>query len=257
MILLTGAVGFVGMNLYDALDQPHNIAMVDPRMSDSESLEGALKEDIEVVFHLGAISDTTCEDYSALSATNVALPCRLAEFCHGKNIPFIYASSASVYGNGDGPLNAYAHSKAAFDNEISSQPPRCPWYGLRFFNCYGPGEEHKGAQASMVHQFLNGRKEMFCPDARRDFIHVDDVVSVMIWMWRNLPPSGIYDVGTGRSRSFRELANLTQPLCGVVGMPKSLEGKYQFNTCADLAKLRDAGYSKGFLSLEEGLMLCA
>lgn len=269
MILCTGTEGFIGKHLTNAL-YPRPILCIESRQPPQCALiiEETLKTfgpDIEAVFHLGAISDTTCEDGDALRETNIVFSGRLADFCESKNIPFVYASSASVYGNGNGPLNQYAHSKWFFDEKVM-QPARwpMPWYGLRFFNVYGPGEEHKGKQMSMVSQLIREAKEegsatLFDIDAKRDFVHVDDIISVMIWMWKNRPASGIYDVGTGIAEPFEAIpmaiAKLTNKNLNMVRIPfpESLKGKYQFHTQADLTKLRAAGYSAPFLTLEEGI----
>jgi len=279
MILVTGHNGFIGSHLWRALEYQHvdiEVIGMDPRgmgfkpdeVPDIIRLYG---NDLEAVFHLGAISDTTCDDEDALFNTNNYLPMQLAQFCNMRNIPLIYASSASVYGNGQGPLNAYARSKATFDawRENVRLPNAAPWYGLRFFNVYGPGEAHKGKQASMVHQLIEQARDtgwcnIFEGDAfdkflARDFVHVDDVVSVMLWLWKNRPASGIYDVGTGVSRSFESihiaLCEQGKKHLGLryIPFPDSLNGKYQFRTQADLSKLRAAGYDKPFLSLEEGI----
>lgn len=274
MILCTGTEGFIGKHLMNAL-YPRPMLCIDPRQPPQCALiiDEALKTfgpDIEAVFHLGAISDTTCEDTFALWGANVNLSGKLANFCAKKSIPFIYCSSASVYGNEAPhikPLNSYAWSKAEFDALTDGLIMPEHWYGLRLFNCYGPGEEHKGKQASMPFQLIQRAHrrevmEIFKPDAQRDFVHVDDVVSVMLHMWRARPPSGIYDVGTGNARSFEKVAQIVQsnfvgrdPMCAYkeIPFPESLEGKYQFHTQADLTKLRAAGYDKPFLSLEQGM----
>lgn len=260
MILVTGHAGFIAGHLMRRLPQAVGCD------KDDDIADLLKMGNWEAVFHLGAISDTTCEDAIALSLNNMLLPARLWAFCADRQIPFIYASSASVYGNGDGPLNPYAKSKLDFDR-VAEVAERCPlhWYGLRFFNVYGPGEDHKGKQASMVHQLIErGRKRqplsIFAPDAQRDFIHVDDVVNVMLWLWKNRPVSGIYDVGTGRPCSFMAMARIVaeqfahKPDIGWSNdIPANLAGKYQFHTQADLSKLRDAGYHAPFLSLEEGV----
>ncbi len=255
-ILLTGAAGFIGRHLTRGLraaGYDEEIRTSDPRAPYVEMNLDALEDGYEAIFHLGAISDTTCEDFNALLETNVRLPLKLAAWAGDRRIPFIYASSASVYGNGDGPLNRYAESKAAVDEAMDGRGWG-QWWGLRFFNVYGSGEAHKGAQASMVHQFINGRKTVFAPDSQRDFVHVSDVVKVMLWLWRTRPASGIYDVGTGQARSFTELiAALGLTDVEVVAMPESLKGKYQFHTEADLTKLRQAGYTEPFLPLEAGI----
>lgn len=209
------------------------------------------------VICMAGISDTTCQDEKALWQVNVRMLCQLSDDCRRANLPFIYASSASVYGNGGRPLNLYAKYKSEYDDIVSGQAAKPKhWYGLRFFNVYGDGESHKGKQASIVIRLLSGDlKDVFALDTTRDFVHVSDCVAVARWLLQTLPPSGIYDVGTGVSRSIREVISLTGAKTTEVPMPKSLEGKYQFHTQADLTKLRDAGYTKPFLSLEEGIDL--
>ena len=209
---------------------------------------------IEGVFHLGAISDTICEDWNALYETNVLLSAKLSFFCAQRQIPFLYASSASVYGNGAGALNKYAKSKREFDDLMEGQCAKSPyWYGLRFFNIYGPGEEHKGKQASIPSQMMRGHRTLFDIDAKRDFIYVDDVVSVMLHMWKERPASGIYDVGSGTARDFRDIAAIICPgEFELIPLPSTLSGKYQFHTQADLTKLRQAGYTKLFPDARTG-----
>lgn len=207
---------------------------------------------------MAGISNTTEQDEGLLEEANVRWPIQLFGDALRAGLPFIYAGSASVYGNGEGPLNAYARSKMNLDAYMEhTAGDQVPWYGLRFFNVYGPGEAHKGKQASMPFQLLEQSKagycEIFAPTASRDFIHVDDVVSVAQWMLENRPPSGIYDVGTGVTRTFRDLANCFDADIRIIPMPASLYGKYQTRTQADLTKLRAAGYGKPFLSLEEGI----
>lgn len=206
---------------------------------------------------MAGISDTTCEDWSTLHQVNVTMPAQLSSDAFRHNLPFIYASSASVYGNGDGPLNPYAESKDRLDRFMLEKAPEgVRWYGLRFHNVYGPGEAHKGKQASLVWRLAKGElTEVFEPQAKRDFIHVSDVRHVVEWLLTALPPSGIYDVGTGVPRSIHEAMELTGAKCALVPMPDSLKGKYQFSTRANLEKLRKAGYSKPFLTLEEGIAL--
>lgn len=271
MIIVTGSEGFVGKHVAAALRHLGELLVrIDPRDPDSIPLDKALGYGgITACVHLGAISDTTCEDEAALSQTNETLPLRLANFCRAARIPFLFASSASVYGNGNGPLNAYAKSKLSFDRCMEFAGNPWPWYGLRIYNCYGPGEDHKGSQASMVHQCIEqihrqGYCEVFWDSdkIKRDFVYIDDVVSVILWMTENRPPSGIYDVGTGVPESFMDLAlkvcgrtegYLGEPYVQMIPFPNGLRGRYQTYTKADLTKLRAAGYTKPFLSLEEGI----
>lgn len=202
---------------------------------------------------MAAISDTTCSDVVALSNINVRIPMQIGSDAHHAGLPFIYASSASVYGNAGTPLNEYAASKYRLDEHMG-ELNLGHWYGLRFFNVYGSGESHKGKQASIVSRLLSGDlTEVFEPQTTRDFVHVSDCVEVARWMLKTLPPSGIYDVGTGVSRSLHEVMEITGAKCALVPMPDSLKGKYQFHTRADLTKLRAAGYDRPFLSLEEGV----
>lgn len=231
MALVIGSNGFIGSHLM-GIDAPGLICMA-------------------------GISDTTCEDWKRLQPINVTLPLQLFVDALSHDIPFIYASSASVYGNGDGPLNDYAQSKLDLDNEMMAEAAiDHAWYGLRFFNVYGSGEGHKGKQASLVWRLAKGElTEVFEPHTTRDFIHVSDIRRVIEWLLTALPPSGIYDVGTGVARSIREVMELTGAKCTLVPMPESLKGKYQFNTCANITKLREAGYTAPFLSLEEGIKL--
>ncbi len=264
MILCTGSAGFMGQHLVQALKRDgQDVLMCDPKTvlpnpTYAPATAGQLMRDygdnIEAVFHLGAISDTTCADKHALLKTNILLSLRLANFCAGKNIPFIFASSASVYGNGNGPLNDYARSKRQVESDLHDLTTRpTDEYALRLFNVYGPGDEAKGYMTSMVSKALRGKKQFYDPSAARDFVHVDDVVSVMLWCWRNRPPSGIYDVGTGQARTVREMCGIVGIEPEDIGVPIDQQGKLQTHTQADLTKLRAAGYDKPFLSLEEGI----
>jgi ADP-L-glycero-D-manno-heptose 6-epimerase len=204
---------------------------------------------------MAGISDTTCEDERLLKAVNVDLPLQLAYDAQAAGLPFVYASSASVYGNGEGPINAYARSKAELDRQMLNRfVGENWWYGLRFFNVYGPGEAQKLGQASIVTRLLSGSlREVFAPHTERDFIHVSDCVDVVRWLLEIRPSSGIYDVGTGVARPISDVIALTQAKVRHVPMPAHLEGKYQFNTQAMIGGLRRDGYDKPFLTLEEGL----
>ncbi len=250
MILVTGSSGFIGSHIQAAVDASPDL------------LHG--------VIHMAAVSDTTCKNQFRLQEANVRQTLGLADACLKAGAPFIYASSASVYGNGRGPLNAYAESKAAIDAAMSNRPGQ--WYGARFFNVYGKGDEKKGEQASMVTKaFANYgagiTPRFFTPDARRDYIHVSDVVNVVLWLLRNLPASGVYDVGTGESVSIREMCSTVAAAMDEIPMraqyghfdeietPPHMIDKCQMNTRADLTRLRAAGYAEPFLSLSDGVKL--
>ena len=245
---------------------------------------------IEMVFHLGAISSTTAVDGDVVWSTNVELSLRLWQWCAERGVRFVYASSAATYGNGsqgftDGidtianlaPLNLYGWSKHAFDLQVARflaagrrAPPQ--WAGLKFFNVYGPNEYHKGHMISVVKvkhdDVLAGRPpRLFRSDRdgvvdggqQRDFIWVGDVVDVMLWLLDSPQVSGLFNLGTGRARTYRDLANAVCTAVGVapeiefVDMPAALRGQYQSYTEADMARLRAAGYAGQFTTLEDGI----
>ncbi len=227
MILVTGASGFIGRHMVAGLNNLHHI---------------------DAVVHMAAVSDTTCTDWNKLIQANVRLTLQLAQDCRTQNIPFLYASSAAVYGNGAGPLNLYAESKQLVDSAMQDAPGF--WYGMRFFNVWGDtGEDHKGNQASIIHRLRDGLDTIWTPDTTRDFIHVSDCVAIARWMLTSLPPSGIYDVGTGAPVSFRDLAARYGHNVNLVpDVPEHLRPHYQYNTKADLTALRTAGYLHTFRS---------
>jgi ADP-L-glycero-D-manno-heptose 6-epimerase len=245
---------------------------------------------IEAIFHLGAISDTTATDGDMVWATNVELPLRLWHWCAAKSVRLIYASSAATYGDGtagfaDGldklerfrPLNLYGWSKHAFDLHVarlvrggSARPPQ--WAGLKFFNVYGPNEYHKGTMVSVVkvkydEVAAGGKPRLFRADRpniadgeqRRDFVWVDDVVDVMLWLLDTPAACGLFNVGSGRARSYLDLAAAVCAAAGVAGevefidMPPKLQGQYQSFTEAPMGRLRAAGYAGQFTALEEGV----
>ena len=238
-------------------------------------------DQIEVVLHQGACSSTMESDGRYMLRNNYQYSKELLEFCLERKIPIIYASSAAVYGAGspfreepgtENPLNVYGYSKALFDSLVLRLLPGAASQvvGLRYFNVYGPREAHKGAMASIVlqldDQLSRGDKvRLFGPtrgyeagEQRRDFIFVKDVVRVALWFWSNPDKSGIFNCGTGSSRTFNEVASQVIRTRGhgeieYIPFPDSLRGHYQSYTEADLTQLRECGYSPEFVPLEEGI----
>ncbi len=238
------------------------------------------------VIHLGACSSTAERDFDYLYDNNFVYTRGLWNYCAAHRIPFIYASSAATYGDGSEgfddrcdidrlrPLNAYGYSKQLFDQWVKHRaevfPPQ--HVGLKFFNVYGPNEYYKGSMASMVFHGFNqirtdGVIRLFrserpdCPDGEqcRDFVYVKDVCDVIQWFLDHPEVSGLFNVGTGRARSFRELAEATfgalrlQPDIRFIEMPGSIRERYQYYTQAEMTKLRSAGYDKPFCTVEEGV----
>lgn len=257
-----------------------------------EDLDGFLDSHppLEMVFHLGAISATTAIDGDFVWATNVELPLRLWHWCTARSVRFVYASSAATYGDGaagfeDGldrldrlrPLNLYGWSKLAFDRAVARQlagggqrPPQ--WAGLKFFNVYGPNEYHKGAMISVVkvkydeiaagrapRLFRSDRPDMADGQQRRDFIWVDDVVDVMLWLLDTPAANGLFNLGTGVARSYLDLAHAVCDAADAerrvefIDMPQPLRGQYQSFTEAPMDRLRAAGYGGQFTPLEAGI----
>jgi ADP-L-glycero-D-manno-heptose 6-epimerase len=244
---------------------------------------------LDAVIHLGANSDTTATDGDEVMATNFRLSLALLDWCTAMRTPFLYASSAATYGDGaagfedDGspsalsrlaPLNLYGWSKHLFDLAVAERvatkaalPPQ--WAGLKFFNVFGPNEYHKGHMQSVVATVFAGAQvgrpaRLFksyrdgIPDGeqRRDFIYVDDAVAVILWLLRSPSVSGLFNVGTGEARSFRDLATALfhalgrEPDIVYIDMPEALRERYQYFTQAPVGRLRNAGYNAGFTPLE-------
>ena len=241
---------------------------------------------IDFIIHLGARTDTTEFDYEVFQKLNVDYTLAIWESCTAYRIPLIYASSAATYGMGElgyddrhdiverlQPLNPYGRSKNEIDKYILGQKEQPPfWAGLKFFNVYGPNEFHKGKMASVILHAYRQIKEMgkvklfrshnpHYKDGQqlRDFVYVKDVAKVILWLMEHRPESGLYNVGTGKARSFYDLADSTFKSLGLetniefVDTPLEIRDKYQYFTEANMAKLRAAGYAEPFTDLEDGV----
>ena len=243
-------------------------------------------QNVTAILHMGACSSTTQQDFDYLWENNTEYTKALWEYCAREQIQFIYASSAATYGDGTQgfsdetdidkllPLNGYGYSKQQFDQWTLHQTATFPrqHVGLKFFNVYGPNEYFKGSMASMAyHGFrqmeTDGEIRLFRSfnpgyadgEQLRDFIYVKDVCKVILWFLGHPSVSGLFNVGTGQARSFRELAESVfhalgrQPVIRYIDMPDSLKKTYQYYTKAEIGKLRKAGYNLPFMSLEEGI----
>lgn len=236
---------------------------------------------IEAIFHQGACSDTTEWDGRNMMEVNYRYSRVLFEYAVARGIPFFYASSASVYGAGEqfaeapeneAPINLYGYSKTLFDRYVRRRLPglRSPVAGFRYFNVYGPREAHKGRMASVAWHFHrqiadNGSCRLFegtggygDGEQRRDFVYVDDVVAVNLWFFERHGRSGVYNVGTGRSQSFNDvaravIANHGRGKIEYIPFPEDLVGRYQNFTEADLTRLREAGCEVEFRPVEDGV----
>lgn len=260
-----------------------------------EQLDNFLAEhgnEITAVIGMGAISTTTERDVDAILVNNQQLAWKLWKFCRDHDAQYIYASSAATYGDGANgfedrqdleylkalrPLNPYGWSKASFDVKVAREiemgrkTPR-QWAALKFFNVYGPNEYHKGGQKSVIaHIFpsvkagepvklFKSYKEGYADGWQlRDFVYVDDVVNVIAWLLQNPQVSGVFNVGTGKARSFFDLAKATWNALGLeeqvvyVDMPEAIRDRYQYFTEADISKLRAAGYDAPMTELEDGV----
>jgi len=300
MYIVTGGAGFIGTNIIRGLNQRgiDEILVVDELdqadkhlglsgldfhdFVDHRDLAGhwdqVIDDSVEAVLHQGACSDTMESDGRYMMQVNYECSKELLHCCLDEEVPFLYASSAAVYGNGDAgfreepacesPLNVYAFSKFQFDRYVRRVATGAPSQvaGLRYFNVYGPQENHKGRMASVVYHFHNqiqdgGSMRVFegSEGFLRDFVFVDDVVDVNLWLLENPEVSGVFNCGTGTARSFLDIANCMRELYGdataieTIPFPDALEGKYQAYTCADLASLRAAGFEAAFTSLEDGI----
>lgn len=247
---------------------------------------------LDAVIHLGAISETTATDGDLVIETNFRFSMRLLDWCTANAVPLIYASSAATYGDGaEGfdddaslpalkklrPMNLYGWSKQLFDLAVAERVARAEklppqWAGLKFFNVFGPNEYHKGTMMSVlarrfddvkagrvVQLFKSHRDGIADGDQRRDFIYVDDVVRVILWLLATPAVSGLFNVGTGKARSFRDLmlaayaALGTRPNIDYIDMPEQIRSSYQYFTESKVDRLHRAGYNGGFTTLEDAV----
>lgn len=304
MIIVTGGAGFIGSNIVRSLNERgyRNILIVDDltnghkfkNIADLTFIDyidkdnfisdiadnGNFSERVEAIFHQGACSDTTEWDGKYMLSNNYEYSKILLHYCLEHRIQFIYASSAAVYGNNktfiespehEQPSTIYGYSKLLFDHYVRRLLPEAPSQivGLRYFNVYGPREQHKGSMASVafhLHQQLNsnGKINLFTGsdgyadgEQRRDFIYVDDVVDVNLWFLAHPEISNIFNCGTGRSEPFNHLAKTVLAWyqhgeLAYIPFPDKLKGHYQSFTQANLDHLRAAGYDNAFKTVAQG-----
>ncbi len=305
MIVVTGGAGFIGSNLVKGLNEQGRtdilvvddlengakfVNLVDCEIQDymdKDEFLSAIQSQkeflppIEAILHQGACSTTTEWDGRYMLRNNYDYSKHLLCYCMKHKIPFIYASSAAVYGAGkvfkeqrehEAPLNVYGYSKFLFDQYVRRLLPTAKnqIVGLRYFNIYGPREQHKGAMASVAFHFRDqirdaGKVRLFegsdgyaDGEQRRDFIYVGDAVAVNLWFLQQRGKSGIFNLGTGKSHSFNEVARAVikaegKGLIEYVPFPDHLRGRYQSFTEADMSALRIAGYTQPFKDVEQGV----
>lgn len=306
-IIVTGAAGFIGSCMVRQLNDAGytNLVLVDDFTKTDKAVNYNQKQytllvertvfldwftqhvaSVAAVFHLGARTDTTEKNWDIFVKLNLEYSKAVWNVCTEYRIPLIYASSAATYGLGElgyednhellsqlKPLNPYGDSKHEFDKWVLTQPNTPPaWYGLKFFNVYGPNEYHKGRMASVIFHtcrkikatgemqlFRSHRPDFTDGGQSRDFIYVKDVVKVLQFLYEQQPNSGIYNLGTGKARTFLDLADNTfiamglAPKISFVDTPIDIRDTYQYFTEANMQKLIQAGYSTPFYTLEEGI----
>ncbi|MBS4062034.1 MAG: ADP-glyceromanno-heptose 6-epimerase [Bacteroidetes bacterium] len=313
MYIVTGGAGFVGSNLIRQLNvlgiediwvvdnlkssqKFHNLVGCHIKdYSDKEEFISRLQEKyfslptLKAIFHQGACTDTMEYDGKYMMQNNYSYSRALLDYALTKDIKFVYASSAAVYGSGtnfeekyenEAPINVYGYSKYLFDQYVRSvvKNAKNTVAGLRYFNVYGPYESHKEKMSSVVYQFYRQLKDTKAiklfqgtggyadGEQKRDFVFVQDVARINTWFLEQDVIKGIFNVGTGVAQSFNEIARTLVALenygeVSYIPFPKVLESKYQSFTQADISSLRRAGYSAPFVSLEDGIkhyhsMLC-
>ena len=307
MIVVTGAAGFIASNMVSKLNQEGHtdLILVDDFSNEekNKNLQGKSygsqihrddfiswfsghSDQVHMVYHIGARTDTTEFDKELFDRLNLNYSREIWKICVEAGIPLIYASSAATYGGGEfgykddhelvydlKPLNPYGESKNEFDKWVLRQEEEPPfWAGIKFFNVYGPNEYHKGRMASVIYHAFHqinrtGKMKLFRshrPDYEhgeqlRDFIYVKDVVDVLYFMMQQSPGNGLYNLGTGRARTFNDLVRSTframdrEEQIEYIDTPEDIRERYQYFTEAVMDKLRNAGYNQTFHSLEEGI----